>query len=138
MGGGRKQFQVLVNPDELLRFGVSLQQVKDAVVNSNENATGGYLDQQGPNELLVRALGRIQTIEDLEQVVVTIREGRPVMLTQVAQIVEGAQVKRGDSAAFERTAQDLDKNNVAGSNDWSGGPCVVLTINKQPGRTPAL
>ena len=133
MGGGRKQFQVLVNPDELLRFGVSLQQVKDAVVNSNENATGGYLDQQGPNELLVRALGRIQTIEDLEQVVVTIREGRPVMLTQVAQIVEGAQVKRGDSAAFERTAQDLDKNNVAGSNDWSGGPCVVLTINKQPG-----
>ena len=133
MGGGRKQFQVLVNPDELLRFGVSLQQVKDAVVNSNENATGGYLDQQGPNELLVRALGRIQTIEDLEQVVVTIREGRPVMLTQVAQIVEGAQVKRGDSAAFERTAQDLDKNNVAGNIDWSGGPCVVLTINKQPG-----
>ena len=60
MGGSRKQFQVLVNPEELLRFGVSLQQVKDAVVNSNENATGGYLDQQGPNELLVRALGRVQ------------------------------------------------------------------------------
>ncbi len=77
MGGNRKQFQVLVNPEELLRFGVTLQQVKEAVVNSNENATGGYLDQQGPNELLVRALGRVQTVEDLEQVVVTIREGRP-------------------------------------------------------------
>jgi Cu/Ag efflux pump CusA len=89
MGGSRKQFQVLVNPEELLRFGVSLQQVKDAVVNSNENATGGYLDQQGPNELLVRALGRVQNVEDLEQVVVTIREGRPVMLTQVARIIAG-------------------------------------------------
>jgi HME family heavy-metal exporter len=73
MGGQRKQFQVLVNPDELLRFGVTLEQVKEAVVSSNENATGGYLDQQGPNELLVRALGRIQTVEDLEQIVVTIR-----------------------------------------------------------------
>ncbi|MCA9029102.1 MAG: efflux RND transporter permease subunit, partial [Planctomycetaceae bacterium] len=63
MGGGRKQFQVLVDPDELLRYGVTLHDVKQAVVNSNQNATGGYLDQQGPNELLVRALGRIQTIE---------------------------------------------------------------------------
>ena len=90
MGGGRKQFQILVDPEKLLRFGVSLQQVKDAVVSSNENATGGYLDQQGPNELLVRALGRVQTIEDMEQIVVTIREGRPVTLAQIAQVTAGA------------------------------------------------
>lgn len=129
MGGNRKQFQVLVNPEELLRFGVSLQQVKDAVVNSNENATGGYLDQQGPNELLVRALGRVQSVEDLEQVVVTIREGRPVMLPQVARIVAGGQVKRGDSAAYQRATD----GGVEEPGDWSGGPSVVLTINKQPG-----
>ncbi|MBL8811475.1 MAG: efflux RND transporter permease subunit [Planctomycetaceae bacterium] len=133
MGGNRKQFQVLVNPEELLRFGVTLQQVKEAVVNSNENATGGYLDQQGPNELLVRALGRVQTVEDLEQVVVTIREGRPVLLTQVARIVAGGQVKRGDSAAYERPAEILDSDKGTGSSEWSGGPCVVMTINKQPG-----
>ncbi len=133
MGGSRKQFQVLVNPEELLRFGVSLQQVKDAVVNSNENATGGYLDQQGPNELLVRALGRVQNVEDLEQVVVTIREGRPVMLTQVARIIAGGQVKRGDSAAYERAADSVDASGVNQPGEWSGGPSVVLTINKQPG-----
>ena len=127
MGGGRKQFQILVDPEKLLRFGVSLQQVKDAVVKSNENATGGYLDQQGPNELLVRALGRVQTVEDIEQIVVTIREGRPVTLAQIAKVAAGAQTKRGDSAAYERTqAED-------GTEDWIGGPCVVLTINKQPG-----
>ncbi len=133
MGGQRKQFQVLVNPDELLRFGVTLEQVKEAVVSSNENATGGYLDQQGPNELLVRALGRIQTVEDLEQIVVTIREGRPVLLTQVARIVAGGQVKRGDSAAFERSDVEIDGENEIGTAPWSGGPCVVMTINKQPG-----
>ncbi|MBL8851312.1 MAG: efflux RND transporter permease subunit [Planctomycetaceae bacterium] len=123
MGGGRKQFQVLVNPDALLQYGVTLEQVKAAVGASNRNATGGYLDRQGPNELLVRALGRIQTIDDLRSVVVTIREGRPVALAQIARVEEAPQVKRGDSSTFIR---DED-------GSFSGGSSVVLTINKQPG-----
>ena len=122
MGGGRMQFQVLVNPDELLNYGVTLADVKQAVVESNENATGGYLQQQGPNELLVRSLGRIQTADDLRKVVVTIRDSRPVTLEQIARVVEGPQVKRGDSSAFVR-----DEN-----GEWQGGPAVVLTVNKQP------
>lgn len=122
MGGGRKQFQVLVDPDALLRYGVTLHEVKQAVIESNENATGGYLDEQGPNELLVRALGRIQSVEDLRKVVITMRQGRPVALAQIASVREGPQVKRGDSAAFVRD----DKG-------FSGGSAVVLTINKQPG-----
>src|SRR5690606_27466480 len=78
MGGGRMQFQVLVDPDAMLRYGVTLNDVKHALIESNQNATGGYLDQQGPHELLVRGLGRIERIEDLQKVVVTIRDGRPV------------------------------------------------------------
>ncbi|MCL4117943.1 UNVERIFIED_CONTAM: hypothetical protein GTU68_053494 [Idotea baltica] len=107
----------------MLRFGVTLGDVKLAVQNSNENATGGYLDEQGPNELLVRALGRVQSIEDLQKTVVAVRDGQPIALTQVARVTEGAQVKRGDSAAFTR---DDD-------GTFHGGPAVVLTINKQPG-----
>ena len=122
MGGGRKQFQVLVDPDAMLRYGVTLHDVKTAVQNSNENATGGYLDEQGPNELLVRALGRVQSIDDLKKVVVTIRDGRPVALAQIASVVEGAQVKRGDSAAYTREED----------GKFSGGPAVILTVNKQP------
>ncbi|HSG70820.1 MAG TPA: efflux RND transporter permease subunit, partial [Planctomycetaceae bacterium] len=122
MGGGRKQFQVLVDPDAMLRYGVSLEQVKTAVSRSNQNNSGGYLDQQGPNELLVRALGRIQSVEDLEKVVVTIRNGRAVALAQIADIQEGAQVKRGDSSAFLRKDD----------GQFIGGDAVVLTINKQP------
>ncbi len=122
MGGGRKQFQVLVDPDALLRYGVTLHEVKQAVQESNENATGGYLDEQGPNELLVRALGRIQSLEDLQKVVVATRNDRPIVLAQIARVIEGAQVKRGDSAAYVRTE----------TGDFAGGPAVVLTINKQP------
>ncbi|MHC4879550.1 MAG: efflux RND transporter permease subunit [Planctomycetota bacterium] len=122
MGGGRKQFQILVSPDEMLRFGVTLHDVKQAVSESNENATGGYLDDQGPNEFLVRALGRVQSVEDLEKLVVKVHEGRPIPLRRVARVVEAAQVKRGDSSAYARETD----------GSFSGGPAVVLTINKQP------
>ena len=67
MGGERKQFQVLVNPDELLRYGVTLREVETALAESNENATGGYLQEQGPNEYLVRSLGRIRTVGGPEE-----------------------------------------------------------------------
>ncbi len=123
MGGARKQYQVLVDPDAMLRLGVTLEQVETAVSASNQNGIGGYLDRQGPSEYLVRSLGRLQSLDDLKKVPVTIRDGRPVLLSQIADVKEGAQVKRGDSSAFVRTD----------SGQWSGGPAVVLTINKQPG-----
>lgn len=126
MGGGRKQFQILVDPHEMLRYGVSLHDVKQAVSESNENATGGYLDDQGPNELLVRALGRVQSVEDLQKLVVTVHDGRPIPLRQVARVVEAAQIKRGDAAAYVRRRAESSEST------FSGGSAVVLTINKQP------
>ncbi|MGN6544021.1 MAG: efflux RND transporter permease subunit [Aureliella sp.] len=145
MGGQRKQFQVLVDPDAMIRYGVTLAEVEKAVTESNENGTGGYLDRQGPNELLVRSLGRIQSLSDLTKIPVTIRDGRPVLLSQVAEVVEGAQVKRGDSSAFVRAGthegselagtEEVATEKPSGSAEsaWRGGPAVVLTINKQPG-----
>jgi CzcA family heavy metal efflux pump len=126
MGGQRKQYQVLADPDAMMRMGVTLGDVERAVAESNENGTGGYLDRQGPNELLVRSLGRLNSIDELKNVPVTIRDGRPVLLANVAEVREGAQVKRGDSSAFVRVDE-------MGKDGWSGGPAVVLTINKQPG-----
>ena len=123
MGGERKQFQVLVDPGSLLRYGVTLHEVELALGESNENATGGYLDEQGPNEYLVRAIGRVRRVEDLDDLVIKVQEGQSITLSQVARVIEGPQVKRGDSSAHVR---DADGN-------FSGGPAVVLTVNKQPG-----
>ncbi|REJ94923.1 MAG: AcrB/AcrD/AcrF family protein [Planctomycetota bacterium] len=113
MGGGRKQFQVLVDAEMLLKYDVSLEEVERAVAESNANAPGGYLDLGG-NEYLVRGIGRIQEIEQLEDVVVKPHPTRPVLLRQVARVEEREQIKRGDSAV-------------------NGRPAVVLTIAKQPG-----
>ena len=102
MGGGRKQFQVLVNPDSMLSYGVNLHEIEAALQRGNSNVTGGYLDGQGPNEFLVRSLGRVQSVEDLRKLVVKIRGGRPVLLARVANVIEGPEVKRGDSSSFVR------------------------------------
>jgi HME family heavy-metal exporter len=112
-GGGRLQYQVLVNPESLVKYGVTLHDVEQALVRSNANAAGGYLDV-GTSEFLVRSIGRTQTVEDLQKVVVKADAERPVLLDQVARIVEGAQIKRGDAAV-------------------NGKPAVVLVVSKQPG-----
>lgn len=122
MGGDRKQFQVLVDPDLMLRFGVTLHEVKQALEESNQNTAGGYLDEQGPNEFLVRSLGRVRTVEQINDIVVKQRDNQSVTLSQVASVLEGPQVKRGDSAAFRRDE----------TGEMTGGPAVVLTILKQP------
>jgi HME family heavy-metal exporter len=113
IGGGRKQFQVLVDADLLAKFDVTLHEVEQAVQQSNENATGGYVNI-GPREYLVRSIGRIQTPEDLQSVVVKPQAERPVLLGQVARIVEGAQTKRGEASV-------------------RGAPAVILVVTKQPG-----
>jgi CzcA family heavy metal efflux pump len=113
MGGGRKQFQVLVDPELLLRYGIGLEDVEVAVRRSNSNATGGYI-MQGSSELLVRSLGRIQAVDDLKSVVIKAVGDRPVVLGQVATVVEAPQVKRGDAAV-------------------NGHPAVMLVVTKQPG-----
>lgn len=123
MGGNRKQFQIQLNPESLVKFGISIERVLEAVRQSNEDATGGYLDQRGPNELLVRAIGRVQSIEDLNRIPVGVQSGRPLSLAMLADVVEAPQVRRGDAAAFVRKD----------SFQFHGGPAVVMTISKQPG-----
>ncbi len=118
MGGGRKQYQVLVDPNALRKYGVGLEQVERAVARSNANATGGYLDH-GSYEYLVRSIGRLQNAREIENVVVKANAERPILLGQVARVAEAAQHKRGDAAV-------------------NGAPAVMLTITKQPGTDTRL
>ena len=111
-GGDEKQEQVLIDPAKLRELNVSLNEVTAAAAEANSNAPGGFLIGGG-QELLVRGMGQMQSIEDLQQSVVKIRDGQPILLRDVATVQTGAALKRGDAS--------LD-----------GQPAVVLMINKQP------
>jgi nickel/cobalt tolerance cation efflux system protein len=111
-GGDVRQYQVLVAPEKLQAFNVSLQDVSDAVAAANVNAPGGYLITPD-REKLIRGIGRIEDIEALKQSVITARNGIPVRITDVADVKIGAGVKRGDASVNAQKA-------------------VVAIVNKQP------
>ena len=111
-GGDMRQYQVLADPVKLTSFNVSLQQVREAVAGANVNAPGGFLITPD-RERLIRGIGRIESIEDLKQSVVTARNGTPIRLSDVADVTIGSALKRGDGSLNGRKA-------------------VIVMVNKQP------
>lgn len=111
-GGDERQEQVLVDPERLRSLNVSLTEVTDAARGANSNAPGGFLIGGG-QELLVRGIGQVQSIEDLQQSVVKVENGEPILLQDVADVQTGAALKRGDAS-------------------FNGQPAVVMMVNKQP------
>src|SRR5919106_6044655 len=112
VGGETKQYQVLVDPGKLADYKLTLEEVTEAVGASNANASGGFLER--PNEeFLIRGRARVYSTEDLANSVVTVREGAPILLENIAKVQEGAALKRGDGS-------------------FNMQPAVVATIQKQP------
>jgi CzcA family heavy metal efflux pump len=112
IGGETKQYQVLVDPAKLADYQLTLEQVTESVSASNANASGGFLER--PNEeFLIRGRARVYSTEDLANSVVTVREGAPILLKNIATVQEGPALKRGDGS-------------------FNAQPAVVATIQKQP------
>ncbi|MBD2562432.1 MULTISPECIES: efflux RND transporter permease subunit [Nostoc] len=96
-GGDVRQYQVLVDPEKLKAFNVTLEEVEQAAKAANVNAPGGYLITPD-REKLIRGIGRIESIEELQQSVITARNGTPVNLSDIADVQIGAAIKRGDGS----------------------------------------
>ncbi|MBD2728994.1 efflux RND transporter permease subunit [Nostoc sp. FACHB-892] len=111
-GGDVRQYQVLVDPEKLKAFNVTLEEVEQAAKAANVNAPGGYLITPD-REKLIRGIGRIESIEELQQSVITARNGTPVNISNVADVQIGAAIKRGDGSFNTQKA-------------------IVVMINKQP------
>lgn len=116
-GGDRKQYQVLLDPTALLEYDVTVQDVERALSESNINASGGFAIK-GESERPIRILGRLGTgghnvIDELLKVPVAKSSKRSILLEQVASVIEGPELKRGDGSV----------------NGKSG---IVFTVVKQP------
>ncbi|MBW4427142.1 MAG: CusA/CzcA family heavy metal efflux RND transporter [Nostoc desertorum CM1-VF14] len=111
-GGDVRQYQVLVDPEKLKAFNITLEEVEQAAKAANVNAPGGYLITPD-REKLIRGIGRIESIEELQQSVITARNGTPVNLSDIADVQIGAAIKRGDGSFNTQKA-------------------IVVMINKQP------
>ena len=111
-GGETKQYQIQINPYLLQKYDLSMQQILEAVSESNINATGGVFIDSGL-EYLIRGIGRIRTLDDLEYTVVATHNGVSILIRDVAKVVIAPATRLG-TASF---------------NKQNG---VMLVISKQP------
>lgn len=93
-GGYVKQYQALVDPGRLRHYGLSVQQVVQAIANNNANASGGILPQL-TEQYLIRGLGLIRTMDDIGNIVVKEQAGVPVYVRDVATVQLGSEVRQG-------------------------------------------
>jgi len=94
LGGETFQYQVLIDPTRLAGAGLSVSDVSTALAQNNGNAGGGFYSEGG-QFYYVRGLGRLQTLEDIGNVVVANRSGVPILVKDVGQVVVGSAPRLG-------------------------------------------
>ncbi len=121
IGGDQKQYQIVLSPQRMRAYGISLDDVVDALQQTNENVSPGFIVQSA-QETIVRGIGRIQTTDDIAATVVTERDQRPIRVGDLGVVQIGAAIKRGTASASRRGPnwEPIIENGV------------ILAIQKQP------
>ncbi|MFM2167845.1 MAG: hypothetical protein RIS79_2216 [Verrucomicrobiota bacterium] len=94
IGGYEKQFHVTPDPNKLVSFDVTLRQLMEALDLNNANVGAGYIEKNG-EQLLIRAPGQAEGIEDLLNIIVAHRDGTPILVKDVAEVVHGRELRTG-------------------------------------------
>lgn len=94
VGGFVKEYQVLVDPNRLRAYDVPLHRITQAVQAASQEV-GGRVIEQGEMELMIRSKGYITELDELKKVVVYSKNGSPVVLSDVARVIEGPELRRG-------------------------------------------
>ncbi|MFN3407354.1 MAG: efflux RND transporter permease subunit [Limisphaerales bacterium] len=94
IGGYVKQYHVTPHPDQLLAYNLSLRDVVEALARNNANVGAGYIERNG-EQYLIRTPGQVGGIEDIRAIVVSHRDGQPIYIRDVADVVFGAELRTG-------------------------------------------
>jgi cobalt-zinc-cadmium resistance protein CzcA len=96
-GGTVKEYQVRIDPNKLVSYGLSIGQVEQQLANNNVNAGGSFVET-GLQQMNVRALGLFHHVSDIEQTVLTTKNGTALRIKDIAQVVQGPKIRLGHMA----------------------------------------
>ncbi|NCN41764.1 efflux RND transporter permease subunit [bacterium] len=113
IGGGLKQYQILISSQKLNQYQLSLENIDEALSKISRNTSGGFFERDA-KEILIRNIGAATSVEDIQSTVVGLHFGKPVFIKDIATVQIGPKVKRGDGS-------------------YMGKPAVIMVIQKQPG-----
>ncbi len=113
IGGAERQYQVLVHPDRLERYRVTLREVEEALAAANRNTSAGFR-VSGGQEYLILGIGRPESLEEIGETVVAARNARPILVRDLGEVTIGPALRRGEGS-------------------HNGEPSIVIGVQKQPG-----
>lgn len=93
-GGYEKQYQVRIDPNRLIKYGLTFDQVVQAVEDNNRNVGGGNV-REGTQAVLVQGVGRTGNIEQIKNIVVTAKDGVPIRVGDIGDVTIGSEIRRG-------------------------------------------
>jgi len=96
-GGPTREYQVRVDPNKLVAYGLSLAQVEQQLTNNNINAGGSFI-QEGLQQINVRSVGLVDRAQDIERTVITTKNGTPLRVKDIAVVSQGPKIRLGQFA----------------------------------------
>ena len=112
IGGDYKQYQILANPQKMMHYGVSFDELIEVSEGISTNSNGGVVREYG-NEYVVRGIARTHNIAELGNSLVKMSNGKPIYLSDIAEVKIGSAVKMGYASQ-------------------NGKPAVIISVSKQP------
>jgi cobalt-zinc-cadmium resistance protein CzcA len=112
-GGPTREYQVRVDPNKLVSYGLSLAQVEQQLTNNNINAGGSFI-QEGLQQINVRSVGLVDRAQDIERTVIMTKNGTPLRVKDIAVVSQGPKIRLGQFArAFHReNGKIIDNDDV--------------------------
>jgi len=96
-GGPTREYQVRVDPNKLISYGLSLGQVEQQLTNNNANAGGSFIEA-GLQQINIREVGLVRNVRDIESTVITAKNGTPVRVRDIAVVAQGPKIRLGQFA----------------------------------------
>ena len=112
-GGSTREYQVQVDPDKLVSYGLNIGQVEQQLTNNNVNAGGSFLET-GMQQINVRALGLVKDVNDIGETVVKTQNGTPIRVKDIATVVQGPKIRLGKigKAIHRQDGKVIDNDDV--------------------------
>ena len=112
-GGPTREYQVRVDPDKLISYGLSIGQVEQQLTNNNANGGGSFIED-GLQQVNIREVGLVKTVHDIENTVILTKNGTPLKIKDIAVVSQGPKIRLGQFARSTRRANGtvIDNDDV--------------------------
>src|SRR6202163_831649 len=129
-GGPTREYQVRVDPTKLISYGLSIAQVEQQLSNNNVNGGGSFI-QEGLQQINVRSVGQVKTVQDIEDTVITTKNGTALRVKDIAAVAQGPKVRLGQ---FGRAIHRQDGKIIDNDDVVSG----IILLRKGADAVPTL